>query len=253
MRVATFNVLHGRSPEDGLVDLDRFAGAVAALDADLLALQEVDRDQPRSHGADLTAVAAAAMGAQEHRFAATMSGLPEAGWRAATGGEPAGTPAYGVALLSRLPVLAWQVVRLPRMPVAVPVLFPGRRRPVLAADEPRLALLAQVQAPEGRIDVAATHLSFLPGWNVLQLRRLSGLLCGRARTLLMGDLNMTASPAARTSRMQPVADGATFPAHAPARQLDHILVRGVRPPARPGAALRLPLSDHQALVADLPG
>ncbi len=64
VRLATFNVLHGRSPRDGRVDLDRFASVVRALDADVLALQEVDRDQPRSHGADLTAVAAEAMGAR---------------------------------------------------------------------------------------------------------------------------------------------------------------------------------------------
>ena len=54
MRLATFNLLHGRSLTDGLVDSDRLAAAVAALDADVLALQEVDRDQtpqrqPRPH------------------------------------------------------------------------------------------------------------------------------------------------------------------------------------------------------------
>ncbi len=252
MRVATFNVLHGRSPEDGLVDLDRFARSVGSLDADLLALQEVDRGQPRSHGADLTALAAEAIGARDARFAATMTGVPGDGWRPATGREDAGSPAYGVALLSRLPVLGWQVVRLPRLPVRVPVLFRGRRRPVLAADEPRLAVLARVDAPGGVVDVVATHLSFVPGWNLVQLRRITGLLRGRTRTLLMGDLNMTPSPAVRATRMHPVAGGATFPAHDPGRQLDHILVRGLARPAAPGTALHLPLSDHQALVADLP-
>ena len=58
MRIATFNILHGRSPDDDRVDVDRLAAAVRDLDADVLALQEVDRDQPRSLGADLTAVAA---------------------------------------------------------------------------------------------------------------------------------------------------------------------------------------------------
>jgi endonuclease/exonuclease/phosphatase family metal-dependent hydrolase len=62
VRIATFNVLHGRSLTDGAVDLDRFAKAVAGLEADVLGLQEVDRDQPRSHGADLAGVAAAEMG-----------------------------------------------------------------------------------------------------------------------------------------------------------------------------------------------
>ncbi|WP_414638374.1 endonuclease/exonuclease/phosphatase family protein, partial [Actinomycetospora sp.] len=51
MRLATWNVQHGRSHEDGRVDLDRFAAAVGELDADVLALQEVDRVQPRSSGA----------------------------------------------------------------------------------------------------------------------------------------------------------------------------------------------------------
>ena len=63
MRMATFNILHGRSIDDGKVDVDRLADCVRRLDADVLALHEVDCDQPRSAMADLTAVAAEAMGA----------------------------------------------------------------------------------------------------------------------------------------------------------------------------------------------
>lgn len=48
MRLATFNILNGRSTKDGTVRLDRLAGAVRTLDADVLGLQEVDRLQPRS-------------------------------------------------------------------------------------------------------------------------------------------------------------------------------------------------------------
>ena len=75
MRLATFNVLHGRAPSDGRVDLPRLRSAVAALDADVLALQEVDRAQPRSGGADLTALAAEAGGYAETRFAPALTGL----------------------------------------------------------------------------------------------------------------------------------------------------------------------------------
>ena len=78
MRVATFNILHGRNPADDVVDVATYAAAITALDADVLALQEVDRNQPRSHGADLTAVAAEAMGAVAHRFVAAMTGSPGA-------------------------------------------------------------------------------------------------------------------------------------------------------------------------------
>ena len=104
MRIATFNILHGRTPADDVVDVDRLAAAVRELDADVLALQEVDRDQPRSRNADLTAVAAEAMGAVEHRFVAALSGTPGATWSAATGEEQPGSAGYGIALLSRLPV-----------------------------------------------------------------------------------------------------------------------------------------------------
>nr|BFF19655.1 hypothetical protein GCM10025730_31760 [Promicromonospora thailandica] len=47
LRVATFNIQHGLGP-DGRVDNHRLADAVAGLDADVVALQEVDRRQSRS-------------------------------------------------------------------------------------------------------------------------------------------------------------------------------------------------------------
>ena len=43
----------GRTPGEDHVDAGRFAAAVASLDADVLALQEVDRGQPRSGYVDL--------------------------------------------------------------------------------------------------------------------------------------------------------------------------------------------------------
>ncbi len=73
MRVATFNILHGRTVGDGVV-VDRLRDCVRRLDPDVLSLQEVDCDQPRSERADLTAAAAEAMGAVEHRFVAAISG-----------------------------------------------------------------------------------------------------------------------------------------------------------------------------------
>ncbi|GAB3840541.1 hypothetical protein GCM10029963_09330 [Micromonospora andamanensis] len=81
MRLATFNLLHGRSLTDGLVDPARLTAAVATLDADVLALQEVDRDQSRSGNLDLTAIAAQALGAPAHRFAAAVVGTPGEAFR----------------------------------------------------------------------------------------------------------------------------------------------------------------------------
>ena len=257
VRLATFNILHGRSLEDDRVDVDRFAAAVASLDADVVALQEVDRSQERSARADLTAVAAEALGAPEHRFVAALSGTPGATWMAATGDEQPDEAAYGIALLSRLPVRSWEVVRLPSVPWTVPVVFPGQRRPKLVRDEPRVAVVAVVEEPAtGRcLTVAATHLSFLPGWNAWQLRRLVRTL-RRCSTpvVLMGDLNLEPEAVRRSTGMRSLVSADTFPLPDPQRQLDHVLVGGEGAPGlrveRAGAH-RLPLSDHLALTVDL--
>lgn len=249
MRIATFNILHGRSLDDGRVDVDRLASAVTTLDADVLGLQEVDRDQPRSLGADLTAVAAEAMGAVDHQFVAALSGTPGGTWMAATGDEQPGSAGYGIALLSRHPVISWRVVRLPPLRVSVPLWSPQSRRPFLARDEPRVAVAAVIDAPQGQITVCNTHLSFIPGWNSSQLRLLVRSLEGtREPLVLMGDLNMERRQAARNSGMTPVATAPTFPAGRPSRQLDHVLVRGPIRATGPAEAVRLPLSDHRALA-----
>ncbi len=251
MRLATFNILHGRSTLDGVVDVGRLAGAVRSLGADVLALQEVDRDQPRSHLADLTEVAAEAMGAVTHRFVATMSGTPGP-WRPASGMEAAGTPSYGIALLSRYPARSWQVLRLPRIPVRFPLWLPGPRRFVMIDEEPRSVLVAVLDTPLGPVTVANTHLSFVPGWNRLQLRRVCRYLTVvDDPVVLMGDLNLAGPNPARITGFRSLASFPTFPVNAPNRQLDHILLRGRSGEPTAGHAPDLPVSDHRALVVDL--
>lgn len=255
MRLVTFNILHGRTPEDDSVDLTRLAGAIRAMDPDVLALQEVDHLQERSTTADLTAVSASAMRAADHRFVAAVSGTPGGTWTAATGHEHPDTASYGVALLSRYPVVAWDVVRLPRSLARVPMWFRGRRRPILVHDEPRVAVVAEIDAPRGVFTVVNTHLSFLPWWNARQLRKLVRAVADRPRPLLLvGDLNMELATARRVSGWQQLAAVPTFPAAHPRRQLDHVLLDGVLPDpagARTVRSVRTRLSDHRALVVDL--
>ncbi|MEV7397154.1 endonuclease/exonuclease/phosphatase family protein [Aeromicrobium sp. NPDC092404] len=251
MRVATFNILNGRTPSDHQVDLGVFQEAIASLDADVLALQEVDRSQPRSGGADLTALAAEAMGAVDHRFVAALSGSPGATWMAATGREQPDAAAYGIALLSRHPVAAWEVIRLPTLHTRVPMWFRDSRLPMMVRDEPRVAVAATIETPDGVLTAASTHLSFVPWWGSRQLRSLTTSLGGLARPLvLMGDLNMSPGRAAGITGMRSLVSAPTFPVDKPLEQLDHVLGDGDWQSIT-GAAHRLPISDHRALVVDL--
>jgi endonuclease/exonuclease/phosphatase family metal-dependent hydrolase len=238
-------------PTDQHVDLDGFRAAIRRLDADVLAMQEVDRNQHRSDHADLTAIAAEAMEAPEHRFVAALSGSPGATWVAATGEEQPDAAAYGIALLSRFPVHGWRVVRLAPGPVPVPMRFSGRMLPELVRDEPRVAVLADIESPEGPVTVANTHLSFINLWNGRQLRRLMADVADEPGPfVLMGDLNMEPRRATRITGLQPAVQAATFPKESPRQQIDHVLVRGpVR--AGNGESTLLPVSDHRALSVDL--
>lgn len=252
MRLATFNILHGRSLSDGAVDLERLAEAVRRLDPDVLALQEVDRSQDRSHRADLTAVAAAAMGAVASRFVPTLHGTPGAAWALPGDHDDAGTTSYGVSLLSRYPATDWRVLRLPRIPFRVPrtgrYLWPRR----LAPEELRVAVAGRFRTPDGPLTAVSTHLSFVPGWGQLQLLALRRALAGEeGPVVLMGDLNVPRGQPTLLTGFRSLGHAPTMPADHPVRQIDHILLRGQLGPVRSVESPRLELSDHRPLVVEV--
>lgn len=212
LRIATFNLLHGQPladdggplpyPDDPGAPL---ADAVAALDADVLAIQEVDRHQQRSGLVDQAAVAAKAMGASDWRFAAALHGTPApvAGWLPDPSvrglrvygpdevGTAAGLPAYGTALLTRLPVQHWRARRFAPAPFGLPLRVAGRRGLTPVPDEPRAAVAAVLVGAGGPFTVVATHLSFVPGWNVAQLAAVRRWIADLPRPhLVLGDFNL---------------------------------------------------------------
>ncbi len=228
--------------------------ALASLAAGVLATQEVDRGQPRSGGIDQAKLVAEAIGPADFRFEPALVGTPGGRWRAARAGEHGRTdePTYGIALASRYPVMSWHCARLGAAPIKAPVLLPGGQGLLLLRDEPRVVLAAVIRTPVGALTVATTHLSFVPGWNVRQLRQVIHFL----RTLpgpriLIGDLNLPGRVPAVVSRWRSLSDAPTYPAHAPRFRLDHALADGLSPSVGAAQAVQCGFSDHRALVLDL--
>ncbi|MEV4614942.1 endonuclease/exonuclease/phosphatase family protein [Kitasatospora sp. NPDC049258] len=291
VRLATFNVLHGRQLlDDGRPSTTDTAtvrpliDAVASLDADVLALQELDRFQERSGRVDQARAIAGATGATDWRYASAFHAraMPGRTWvpdRSEPGlrtygprgtGHDGEVPSHGIALLSRLPVLNWRTKRFSAPPVALPLRVAGRPGLTVIRDHPRAALAAVLEGRRGPFTAVALHLSFVPGWNVRQLLAVHRWIADLPRPhILLGDLNIVgAIPAAtlgvaerltapRRSTPRPgwrdLARIPTFPSHRPLVQFDHILAAGLGP-HRPASvrAPRMPISDHLPLVLELP-
>lgn len=96
LRLVTYNIHHAQG-RDGIVDLDRIAAIVRALAPDIVCLQEVDRNLPRTNHQDFPALFAEKLG-MPVTFASNYN---------FQGGE------YGNATFSRLPLLSWKNEPLP--------------------------------------------------------------------------------------------------------------------------------------------
>jgi endonuclease/exonuclease/phosphatase family metal-dependent hydrolase len=103
--VVTFNI-HSAIGSNGL-QLAQVAGEIAAVEPDVVLLQEVDNGRLRSRFVDEAAYLAALLG-MDHVFA---SNVQRAGRRA---GDP--TSQYGTAVLTRLRVESWTHTLLPNRP-----------------------------------------------------------------------------------------------------------------------------------------
>jgi len=269
LRVVSLNLASGRGPDGRSrtpADLTRSMAPLAGLDADVLCLQEVDAAQPRSGGADQPALVAAAVGAVDWRSAAAVRGTPGLvrDWVPAPAvlrglqDAPAATPEYGIALLVRRPVASWHRLELGtgrgRLPLRATDPRTGRATWWFFPDEPRVAVAAVLE--DGAV-VAATHLSFAPVTAGRQLRAVRTWLAGLpsaagpgAVRLLAGDLNLPGGLPARLTGGRSLVRGASFPAHGPRLQLDHVLSLGA-PVAAQGQVLDLALGDHRAVLADV--
>jgi len=226
---------------EGVIHNERLAERAAQLDVDLLAIQEVDYFQERSHFADQAEVIAAAMRAPYISRAFAITGTPGAKWRKYSEeklieregkleGRIEGECYYGNGIISRIPIIEEFRLELGRSkvgaPLAIPQTIPGQSRPKIKViyihDEPRVA---HAVALENGITVINTHLSFVPGMNVYQLRKIHHW----AKTLpgekvLVGDLNLPGKLPEKIMKWRSGVEQFTYPSWGARLQFDHILL-----------------------------
>lgn len=199
LRLVAYNIRHGEGM-DRVVDLERVADVLRALEPDVIALQEIDSVTERTGRVHQAARLGELLG-MEAAFGPFMD------YR---GG------AYGMAILSRHPITDATNHRLP----------PG--------EEPRSALTARIRighdGPE--LLVAGIHLYRSEVERLAQAETLVQVLADAdVPVILAGDFNSTpGSPVmmllsaswAVPAKEEPAL---TFPADAPEREIDFILLR----------------------------
>jgi endonuclease/exonuclease/phosphatase family metal-dependent hydrolase len=209
VRVLSYN-LHFGFDVEGWSDLEATARAIEASGAEVVGLQEVSRGWYVNGSTDLLAWLQRRLRMPYMRFAG------------------ASDPVWGNAVLSRYPIVAGQVVRLPREGV------PLRRS----------ALRVEVDLGVGRrLRVVVTHLHHLEGpegarVRLAQLPRLLDTVAGQPATVLMGDLNAEPGSAeialVRRAGLTDAflaagggpADELTWPSDRPDRRIDYIWLSG---------------------------
>lgn len=229
LRAVSYNIRHGVGL-DGRLDLHRTAAVLRELDADLIGLQEVDLDVGRSGRVN-----------QVNELARKLGMHPAFGsFMDYQGGR------YGMAVLSRFPVVHAGSLRLPD------------------GNEPRVALEVEVRLPDGgTVRIVNVHFDWVEddAFRFEQAAALTARL-REAETpfVLLGDFNDR--PGSRTLDLfrglareatKPRDARFTFPADEPAIEIDFIWCA---PPAAWNiGSVRVvdeaAASDHRPVVADL--
>jgi endonuclease/exonuclease/phosphatase family metal-dependent hydrolase len=214
LRVLVYNI-HAGKDAAGTPNLERVAEVVRTSRADVVLLQEVDRETERSGREDQLATLEK-LTALHGVFGRT---LPYQGGQ------------YGIAILSRWPIEADSLHLLP---------ISRASADTARAPEPRGALHASVRTPGGRVHLVSTHLDASRG-DAYRLQQIAGVieLAKKLRdsgelTLIGGDFNSTPdSPTVGRMTASGWRDawigcgagaGPTIPDDAPVRRIDDLFL-----------------------------
>ncbi|MEZ3180719.1 endonuclease/exonuclease/phosphatase family protein [Streptomyces pimonensis] len=240
LRVATYNI-HAGVGEDQVYDLDRTAATLRGLRADVIGLQEVDVHWgARSDFAD---EARALAGKLDMRvFFAPVYDLDPL----VQGGQ---RRRFGVAVLSRHPVLAAENHEITRLSTQTPDPVP--------APAPGFAEVV-VDVRGAHVHVYTTHLDHRADPSVREAQvadMLAVLAADRGPKILAGDFNAEATDpelAPLWERLRDAAPdgGGTYPAADPVKRIDLVTVS---PDVRVTGArtVATEASDHRPVVTDL--
>jgi endonuclease/exonuclease/phosphatase family metal-dependent hydrolase len=271
MRITSWNILHGMAipPSAAPTSLAEAAGKIAAeLAPDLVGVQECDYLLERSGNAHQIADIATSISAPYFAFAPCIIGTPGETWRklndsdkrmiANADASQTHEGSYGIAIASKIEVVQWHRLDLGNSPVGAPLLIPGNEsgpgkvRPIYIRDEPRVALAATLA---NGYTVINTHLSFVPGFNLRQLRKLKRWAAELEKStgsiaIIMGDLNLPKNLPVVGSQWKSLATQATYPSWGAKIQFDYILSKA------PVASQHLPtvlsgVSDHLPLSVEI--
>lgn len=272
MRVVTWNI-QGAKPAPQCFHRTPTRASVAAtseiladLDADVIALQEVDHHQVRSQRVNQTAAIAADLsrlsGTTYHsRFAAHALGRY---LRIRPLHTTAGVlPASGLCILTRMEVMGWRVFQPPWQLPTVDVAkgsAPIWRR-VSVFDSTRSFLVVTVETARGPLNIGCVHLPVGTAVGANQIQRFAAALATLpGGHLMVGDMNM--GPGAVSEQLADVAlpadrrwqvalpDVPTFPNPKPRIALDSMV--SDRPVHVENFGVETTrISDHALLWADL--
>ena len=227
MKVISWNLLHGQPPlPEG--PNSELRSIFANLDCDLLGVQEVDENQPRTDGARQVEEIAKASGAKDWAYARALIGTPGGVWRKPVGDESElqssqSSPSYGIGMISKIAVKKWHRLDLGKSWIGMPLAVGDKKgmRLMYIKDEPRVCIIAEL---ENGFTVATTHLSFVPFVNYFQLRKIQRFMAKLPGThLLLGDLNLGWNLPEKLTPWRTLGIKNTYPSWKPAIQFDYIM------------------------------